>query len=116
MLPILVLGMPILMFGILGAWIVAAQSSVSIQSGTSAQAQTSVQTSKSGAQISGSGSATTSASDRVGKDSADISNRTKIEATMASSLDVKMNEPGDRVEAGTTQDVNENGVKQDPYR
>ena len=116
MFPILVLGIPILVLGILGAWIIAAQSSVSMQSGASAKAQTSVQTDKSGAQTSGTGSATRSASDHVGKGSADISNGTKIEATAASSLDAKKNKTGDRVEARTAQDVEENGIKPNPYR
>jgi hypothetical protein len=96
---------PILVVGMLGPWTAAAQSSASVQGGALAQSQTSVQTSKSGAQASGSGSTSTSASANEGKNSADISSGTKIDATLASSLDAKKNKPGDRVEARTTQDV-----------
>jgi hypothetical protein len=93
----------------LGPWTAAAQSSASVQGGASAQSQTSVQTSKSGAQASGSGSAATSASDNGGKNSTDISSGTKIDATLASSLDAKKNKPGDRVEEPTTQDAKHDG-------
>jgi len=100
---------PILVVGMLGPWTAAAQSSTSLQGGASAQSQTSVQTSKSGEQASGSGSAATSASANGGKNSADISSGTKIDATLASSLDAKKNKPGDRVEALTTQDAKQQG-------
>src|SRR5712692_7971490 len=81
------------------------------QSGTSAQAQGSAQTNKSGAQASGNGSASTStsASANAGKNSSDISSGTKIDATLANSLDVKKNKPGDRVEARAAQDVKQDG-------
>src|SRR3981189_564698 len=98
------------MAGILSAGTAAAQSSASAQSGTSAQSQSSVQANKSGAQASGSGSASTSTSAaNTGKGSADISGGTKIDATLANSLDVKKNKPGDRVEARTAQDVKQDG-------
>lgn len=100
---------PILVVGMLGPWTAAAQSSASPQGGASAQSQTSAQTSKSGAQASASGSASTSASTNEGKNSADISSGTKIDATLGSSLDAKKNNPGDRVEARTTQDVKQDG-------
>ena len=100
---------PILVVGMLGPWTAAAQSSTSLQGGASAQSQTSVQTSKSGEQASGSGSAATSASANGGKNSADISSGTKIDATLASSLDAEKNKPGDRVEALTTQDAKQQG-------
>jgi hypothetical protein len=68
-----------------------------------------VQTSKSGAQASGSGSASGSASANAGKNSADISDGTKLNATLANSLDAKKNKPGDRVEARTSEDVKQDG-------
>jgi hypothetical protein len=101
--------LPILMVGIMGVGTAAAQSSVSAQSSTSAQSQGSVKADKSGAQASGYGSASTSTSANAGKSSADISNGTKIDATLANSLDAKKNKPGDRVEARTTQDVKQDG-------
>src|SRR6266852_3548029 len=93
----------------MGVGTAAAQGSASAQSGTSAQAQGSAQTNKSGAQASGNGSASTSASANAGKSSADISSGTKIDATLANSLDVKKNKPGDKVEARTAQDVKQDG-------
>jgi hypothetical protein len=110
--------LPIVIAGMFGAWTAAAQSSASVQGGASAQSQTSVQTSKSGAQATGNGSASSSASANTGKSSADVSsassqaivsNGTKIDATLASTLDAKKNKPGDRVEARTTQDVKQDG-------
>jgi len=101
--------LPILVVGMLGPWTVAAQSSVSVQGGASAQSEASVQTNRSAAQTTGNGSASTSASATGGKNSADISGGTKIDATLASSLDAKKNKPGDRVEARTTQDVKQDG-------
>src|SRR6266850_1976505 len=98
------------MAGILAAGTASAQSSASVQSGTSAQSQSSVQANKSGAQASGSGSASTSTSAaETGKGTADISGGTKIDATLANSLDAKKNKPGDRVEARTAQDVKQDG-------
>jgi len=102
--------LPILMAGFLAAGTASAQSSASVQSGTSAQSQSSVQANKSGAQASGSGSASTSTSAaNTGKSSTDISGGTKIDATLANSLDVKKNKPGDRIEARTAQDVKQDG-------
>ena len=84
--------LPILMAGILTAGTAAAQGSASAQSGTSAQSQSSVQANKSGAQASSNGSASTSTSAAdTGKGSADISGGTKIDATLANSLDAKRN-------------------------
>ncbi len=100
---------PILVVGMLSAWTVAAQSSASVQSNTSAQSQTSAQTDKSGAQASTSGSSSTAASANVGKSSANVSEGTKIDATLANSLDAKKNKPGDPVEARTAQDVKQDG-------
>jgi hypothetical protein len=101
--------LPILIVGMLGAWTVAAQSSASVQTSTSTQSQGSVQADKSGAQATGSGSSSTSASANADKSSADISGGTKIDATLANSLDAKKNKPGDPVEARTTQDVKQDG-------
>jgi type II secretory pathway pseudopilin PulG len=101
--------LPILIVGMLGAWTVAAQSSASVQTSTSTQSQGSVQADKSGAQASGSGSSSTSASANAGKSSVDISGGTKIDATLANSLDAKKSKPGDPVEARTTQDVKQDG-------
>src|ERR1700738_840412 len=103
--------LPILMVGILGVGTAAAQGSASAQSDTSAQSQSSVQANKSGAQASGntSASTSTSASTNAGKSSSDISSGTKIDATLATSLDAKKNKPGDRVEARAAQDVKQDG-------
>ena len=100
---------PILVVTMLGAWSAGAQGSASVQGGASAQSQTSVQANRSGADASSTGSASTSASANEDGSSAGIFNGTKIEATLASSLDAKKNKSGDRVEARTTQDVRENG-------
>jgi hypothetical protein len=103
--------LPILMAGILGAGTAAAQSSRSFESGTSAKSEGSVQANQSGAQASGNGSVSTSTSGAASTDksSTDISGGTKIDATLANSLDAKKNKPGDRVEARTAQDVKQDG-------
>jgi hypothetical protein len=102
--------LPILMAGILVAGTAAARNSAPVQSGTSAQSQSSVQANNSGAQTSGNGSASTSTpAANTDKNSADISGGTKIDATLANSLDAKKNKPGDRVEARTAQDVKQDG-------
>jgi hypothetical protein len=101
--------LPIFMVGIVAVGTASAQRAVPVQSDTSAQSQGSVQANKSGAQASGTGSASTSAYAKGGQTSADISGGTKIEATLASSLDAKKNKPGDQVEARTTQDVKQDG-------
>jgi hypothetical protein len=104
---------PVLVVGMLASWTAAAQNSVSTQGGASAQSQTSVQTNNSGARAaangSGSAMASTSAPANEGKKSADISDGTKIDSALTSSLDAKKNKPGDRVEARTTQDVKQDG-------
>jgi len=103
--------LPILLVGIIGVRTAAAQSSASAQTGTSTQSQSSVQTNKSAAQASGNGSASASASasDNTAKSSSDLSGGTKIDATLANSLDAKKNKAGDRVEARTAQDVKQDG-------
>lgn len=100
-----------LAIGLLGVCSASAQTSASAQAGGSAQSQAGMQANKSEAQASGSGSAATSASAsaNAGKSSANISDGTKIDATLAGSLDAKKNKPGDRVEARTTQDVKQDG-------
>ena len=104
---------PVLVVGMLASWTAAAQTSVSTQADASGQSQTSVQTNNSGARAaangSGSAMASTSAPANEGKKSADISDGTKIDAALTSSLDAKKNKPGDRVESRTTQDVKQNG-------
>jgi len=110
--------LPIVIIAMLGAWTAAAQTSASAQAGASAQSQNSVRAGQSGAQASANGSASTRGSANTGKSSAkgaDSSSRasvasgTKIDATLAKSLDAKKNKPGDRVEARTTQNVKQNG-------
>jgi hypothetical protein len=107
----------LLAIGTLGAWSSAAQTTASGQAGASAQSQTSMQTNNSGAQASGSGSAATSsattsspsATANAGNNSASMSNGSKIDATLATSLDAKRNKPGDEVEARTEEDVKQDG-------
>jgi len=105
--------LPVLLAGLLGAGTAAAQSSTSVQAGTSAQTQGSAQAGKSGKKVSGAGSSSTStstsASANAGGTSADLSSGTKIDATLAGSLDAKKNRHGDRVEARTAQDVKQDG-------
>ena len=109
----------LLAIGMLGAWATAAQTSASGQAGASAQSQASVQTNNSGAQASGKGSmaasSSTSASKpaagnaKEGNNSASISNGSKIDATLATSLDAKRSKPGDEVEARAAEDVKQDG-------
>jgi hypothetical protein len=107
----------LLAIAMLGAWTAAAQTTASGQAGASAQSQTSMQTSNAGAQASGSGSAMTSpsvpsasaATANPGNSSASISDGTKIDATLATSLDAKRSKPGDEVEARAEEDVKQDG-------
>jgi len=99
----------LLAMGMLGTLTAVAQTSGYGQAGASAQTQTSAQANKSGAQASGSGAASTTASANAGSSAASISSGTKIDATLASSLDAKKSKVGDRVEARTTQDVKQDG-------
>jgi hypothetical protein len=76
-----------------------------------------VQTNNSGAQTSANGSAGASSAtaskastnSNSGNNSASISNGTKIDATLATSLDAKRSKPGDEVEARADQDVKQDG-------
>ncbi len=99
--------------GLLGAWSASAQTAVSGQAGASSQSQTVVQSNASGAQVSGSGSASKSSSvstnSNPGNTAANISDGTKINATLATSLDAKHSKPGDEVEARTQEDVKQDG-------
>lgn len=107
----------ILAIGILGPWVAAAQTTASGQAGASTQSQANVQTNNSGAQASANGSAGASSAmaskastnANSGNNSASISNGTKIDATLATSLDAKRSKPGDEVEARADQDVKQNG-------
>jgi hypothetical protein len=107
----------LLAIGTLGAWTTAAQTAAPAQAGPSAQPQTALQTNNSGAQASGSGSATasstmsspTSPTANGGNSSVSISNGTKIDATLATSLDAKRSKPGEEVEARTEEDIKQDG-------
>jgi hypothetical protein len=107
----------ILAIGILGPWVAAAQTTASGQAGASTQSQANVQTNNSGAQTSANGSAGASSAtaskastnSNSGNNSASISNGTKIDATLATSLDAKRSKPGDEVEARADQDVKQDG-------
>ena len=103
----------ILAVGMLGAWATAAQTTASGQAGASTQSQTAAKASKPAAQASGSGSAaassSASANTNAGSNSASISEGSKIDATLASSLDAKRSKPGDEVEARAAQDVKQDG-------
>jgi hypothetical protein len=103
----------LLAIAMLGAWATAAQTSASGQASASTQSQTAAQASKPGARASGSGSAapasSASANAKEGNNSASISNGSKIDATLATSLDAKRSKPGDEVEARAAEDVKQDG-------
>ena len=107
----------LLAVGMFGAWTVTAQTTVSGQAAASTQSQSAVRASNSGAQVSGSGSTMTSATTssaasapvNAGNNSATISDGTKIDATLATSLDAKRSKPGDEVEARTEEDIKQDG-------
>jgi len=99
----------VLAIGSLGAWATAAQTTASGQAGASTQSQTTVQTNNSGAQASGNGMASTSGAANAGNNSASISSGSKIDATLATSLDAKRSKPGDEVEARAAEDVKQDG-------
>lgn len=106
-----------LAIGTLGAWTATAQTAASVEAGAPAQSQTSVQTNTSSAQASASGSAVTSSAAQssapgtvnTGNASASIPAGTKIDATLATSLDAKRSSPGDDVEVRTEEDIKEDG-------
>jgi hypothetical protein len=109
----------LLAIGAISAWSTSAQTTVSGQAGGSAQSQAAVQANSSGAQASGSGSgsAMTSSSTssstptpvNTGSNSASLADGTKIDATLATSLDAKRSKPGDDVEARTEEDIKQDG-------
>src|SRR5579863_6813247 len=110
----------LLAIGALGASTALAQTSVSGHAGASAQSQTAVQTNNSGAQAAAGGSATSSGSlastssstpapVNAANNSGSISSGTKIDATLATSLDAKMSKPGDDVEVRTEEDIKQDG-------
>jgi len=103
--------LPVLLAGVLGAGTAAAQSSASVQTDTSTKAQGSAKAGKKSTKVSGAGSSSTStsASANAGGTSADLSSGTKVDATLAGSLDAKKNRVGDRVEARTAQDIKQDG-------
>jgi len=100
---------------ILGACTAAAQTTASAQGGASTQPQAAVQTNTSGAQTSGnvaavaSSSSSTSATSNAASNSVSIPGGTKIDATLATSLDAKRSKPGDEVEVRTEDDVKQDG-------
>jgi hypothetical protein len=103
----------LLAIGVLGASAVAAQSTVANQAGVSAQSQSSAQVNGPGAQVSGNGSVAASSSmatsANAGTGAMKLSDGTKIDATLATSLDAKRSKPGDEVEARTAEDVKQDG-------
>jgi hypothetical protein len=103
----------LLAIGMLGAWTIAAQTMATGQAGASAQSQTAAQTNNSGAQASGNSSAATSSAAsptaNAGNNSLNISNGTKIDASLATSLDAKRSKPGDEVEVRTEEDIKQDG-------
>jgi hypothetical protein len=111
----------VLAVGSLSACTLSAQTAASAQASASAQsqtsAQTSAQTSNSGVQASTSNSAAASstaaaatpAAASAGTPALNIPSGTKIDATLATSLDAKRSKPGDDVEARTEEDVKEDG-------
>src|SRR5258707_407713 len=72
-------------------------------------AQSFGQVGQTGAQTSGGASASATASASAGNNSAQLSFGTKIDATLATTLDAKKNKPGDRIEARIAQDVKQDG-------
>lgn len=110
----------LLAIGALGACTAVAQTSISGQAGASAQSQTAAQTNNSGPQVATSGSATSSATlastssstpapVNAANNSVNLSSGTKIDATLATSLDVKRSKPGDDVEVRTEEDIKQDG-------
>jgi len=103
----------LLAIAMLGAWATAWQTSASGQASASTQSQTAAQASKPEARASASGSAaaasSASAIAKEGNNSASISNGSKIDSTLATSLDAKRSKPGDEVEARAAEDVKQDG-------
>ena len=98
-----------LAIGLMGAWAAAAQTSASGQAGASMQSQTSMQGTSAGAQASGNGSAAASAATSAADNTANIVSGTKIDASLATSLDAKRSKAGDEVEVRTEEDIKQGG-------
>jgi hypothetical protein len=108
----------LLAIGILGAWTTGAQTTASGQAGASAQSQTLMHTNNSSVQASGNDSAASSSASSTSStpaaanarnNSASLSNGSKIDATLATSLDAKRSKPGDEVEARAAEDIKQDG-------
>jgi hypothetical protein len=103
----------LLAIGLMGACTAAAQSTASGQTAASANSNAAVQAKNSGAQVSGSGSAaastTIAASNSAGDNSINVPAGTKINASLATSLDAKRSKAGDDVEVRTEEDIKQDG-------
>ena len=97
----------------MGACTAAAQTTALGQTAASAQSSNAVQANNSGAQVSGSGSAAASspvaASSAAGDNSINLPAGTKINASLATSLDSKRSKAGDDVEVRTEEDIKKDG-------
>ena len=98
-----------LAIGSLGAWTTAAQTAASGQAGASEQSQTAGQTNNLGAQSSSTTASSMSGTANAGNAAAIIPSETKIDATLATSLDAKRSRVGDDVEVRTEEDIKEDG-------
>lgn len=106
----------LLVVGMLGAWSASAQTTASTETGGAAQAQTSAQT-NTGAQASGNASAANSSAtnasastiNNAANNSAILADGTKIDATLATSLDARHSKVGDEVEVRTEEDIKQDG-------
>ena len=103
----------LLAIGLMGACTAAAQSTASAQAAASANSNTAVQANTSGAKGSGSGSAAASSSavagTAAGENSINLPAGTKINASLATSLDAKRSKAGDDVEVRTEEDIKQDG-------
>jgi antigen 43 len=107
----------VLAIGMLGAWTASAQTTASTQTGATAQTQTSAQTNASGAQASGNASAATSSStvsstlanNNAANNTAPLADGTKVDGSLATSLDAKRSKVGDEVEVRTEEDIKQDG-------
>jgi hypothetical protein len=107
----------LLAVGMLGAWTASAQMTASGQAGASTQTQSAVQANNTGAQASGNASASTSSSTsstasanaNAVNNFANLADGTKIDASLATSLDAKRSKVGDEVEVRTEEDIKQDG-------
>lgn len=106
-----------LAIGTLCATTAAAQTTASVQTGVSAQSQTVVQSNNFAAQSPASVSAvsssqvspSTATAATAGNNFAGLPSGTKIDASLATSLDARWSRPGDDVEVRTEEDIKEDG-------